>query len=75
MNNSSNKYIANVNGKSANKNNRLLKYKLSTSNKNESLINLRNIQDAMPKKLIKKNWNVKGNNSIFIKRITQKIQK
>ena len=77
INNSTNKYIANLNmnGKSANKINRLSKYKLSISNKNESLVNLRNIQDVMPKKLIKKKWNIKGNNSIFIKRISQKIQK
>ena len=75
MNNSSNKYVANLNGKNENKNNKLSKYKLSTSNKNESLANLRNIQDGMPKQLIKRKWNIKGNNSIFIKRITQKMQK
>ena len=75
MNNSSNKYVANLNGKNENKNNKLQKYKLSTSNKNESLANFRNIQDGMPKQIIKRKWNIKGNNSIFIKRITQKIQK
>ena len=75
MNNSSNKYIANLNGKSANKIPKFPKDKLSTSNKNDSIINLRNIQDVMPKKLIKRKWNIKGNNSIFIKRISQKNSK
>ena len=76
MNNSNNnKIISNLNGKSDNKNNKLVKYKLSTSNKNESLVNLRNIHEFMPNKLIKRKVNIKGNNSIFIKRIIQKIQK
>ena len=62
MNNSNNnKIISNLNGKSDNKNNKLVKYKLSTSNKNESLVNLRNIHEFMPNKLIKRKVNIKGN--------------
>ena len=73
MNNSTNKYISNINGKSESKINNLPKYKLSFSNKNESLANLRNLKDNFPKKIIKKKWNIKsGNNSIFIKRISHK---
>ena len=76
MNNSTNKFLSNINGKTINKINKnsLPKYKLSLSNKNESLANLRNMKD-MPKKIIRKKWNIKGNNSIFIKRISQKTIK
>jgi hypothetical protein len=76
MNNSTNKFLSNINGKTINKinQNSLPKYKLSLSNKNESLANLRNMKD-MPKKIIRKKWNIKGNNSIFIKRISQKTIK
>ena len=75
MNNSTNKYISKLNAKSNNKINSLPKYKLSLSNKNESMVNLRNIQDSLPKKAIKNNWNIRGSNSIIIKKISQKIQK
>ena len=76
MNNSTNKFLSNINGKTINKinQNSLPKYKLSLSNKNESLANLRNMKD-MQKKIIRKKWNIKGNNSIFIKRISQKTIK
>ena len=76
MNNSTNKFLSNIKGKTINKinQNSLPKYKLSLSNKNESLANLRNMKD-MPKKIIRKKWNIKGNNSIFIKRISQKTIK
>lgn len=73
MNNSINKFISNINGKSESKINNLPKYKLSFSNKNESLANLINMKDNLSKKIIKKKWNIKsGNNSIFIKRISHK---
>ena len=73
MNNSTNKFISNINGKSESKINNLPKYKLSFSNKNESLANLINMKDNLSKKIIKKKWNIKsGNNSIFIKRISHK---
>ena len=75
MNNSTNKYISKLNAKSNNKINSLPKYKLSLSNKNESMVNLRNIQDSLPKKAIKNHWNIRGSNSIIIKKISQKIQK
>ena len=74
-NSNKNKYISNLNGKSDYKNNKIMKYKLSTSNKNESLFNLKNVYEFMPNNVIKRKVNIKANNSIFIKRIVQKIQK
>ena len=50
----------------------LTKYKLSLSNKNESFANLRNIKDNLSKRMFKNNVDIKGKNSIFIKRIFQK---
>ena len=75
INNSINKYFSNLKEKSDNKINSLPKYKLSLSNKNESLANFINMKDNLPKKINKKKWNINsGKNSIFIKRISNKIQ-
>ena len=68
MNSTSNKQFSNINGQSLNKMNNLTKYKLS----NESFANLRNMKDTLTKKMFKNNFNIKGKNSIFIKRIFQK---
>ena len=77
MNNSINKQFSNIKGQTINKIYSLPKYKLSISNKNESALNLINIKDTLPKKMLKNNLNlnVKGKNSIFVKRIFQKTVK
>ena len=77
LNNSINKQFSNIKGQTINKIYSLPKYKLSISNKNESALNLRNIKDTLPKKILKNNLNlnVKGKNSIFVKRIFQKTVK
>ena len=77
LNNSINKQFSNIKGQTINKIYSLPKYKLSISNKNESALNLRNIKDTLPKKMLKNNLNlnVKGKNSIFVKRIFQKTVK
>ena len=77
LNNSINKQFSNIKGQTINKIYSLPKYKLSISNKNESALNLINIKDTLPKKMLKNNLNlnVKGKNSIFVKRIFQKTVK
>ena len=77
LNNSINKQFSNIKGQTINKIYSLPKYRLSISNKNESALNLRNIKDTLPKKMLKNNLNlnVKGKNSIFVKRIFQKTVK
>ena len=71
MNNTLNKQLSNLNVQKSNKMNILTKYKLSLSNKNESFANLKNIKDTLSKRMFKNNINIKGKNSIFIKRIFQ----
>ena len=65
MNNTTNKHISY-------KMKNLTKYKLSLQNKNELFSNLRNYKDHLSKRIFKNNINIKGKNSICIKRIFQK---